>query len=60
MIFSLRFKYAEDERFELSEDFTPRRFSKPLVSATHPILHSYHPIILRIFKKPKKLFQNLK
>jgi len=38
--FSLRLT-AEDERFELSEGFTPRRFSKPLVSATHPILHLF-------------------
>jgi hypothetical protein len=37
--------FAERERFELSVEFyTLRRFSKPLVSATHPPL-------LRIFRE---------
>ena len=32
--------FAERERFELSVQVDPvRRFSKPLVSATHPPLH---------------------
>ena len=59
-------KMAEREGFEPSERFPPRRFSKPVLSATQPSLRladdiRYHPIwifqaVFQIYCKKNSLF----